>query len=92
MYKVYVFLWALLSWVHLTEAQIRGNQTNNNGNRFANFCAQTGLTLADGTQNRNGACSETIQGAIPSVNRMTSTIIINPMNGAPRSLKTLLSG
>ncbi|KAJ3093719.1 hypothetical protein HDU97_009139 [Phlyctochytrium planicorne] len=49
-----------------------------------NFCKQDfpGLKASDGTQNRDGACSSTVQGAIPNVNKMVSTIIIQPANGA----------
>ena len=51
---------------------------------LTSFCQQVFPNLApsDGTQNRNGACSSTPQGAIPNVNNMVSTIITNPASGA----------
>ncbi|KAJ3064343.1 hypothetical protein HK102_008230, partial [Quaeritorhiza haematococci] len=71
------------------------NKNNNNagaGNQNAGDAAERGqafcqaqfpnLALADGSQNRNGACSLTVQGAIPSFNNMVSTIIVSPANGA----------
>jgi hypothetical protein len=60
--------------------EVPNNQNKNN--RFANFCSQTGLKLADGSQNPNGFCSETIQGAIPKVKQMPSSVIVKPEDGA----------
>ncbi|CAJ0892458.1 8227_t:CDS:2 [Entrophospora sp. SA101] len=37
--------------------------------------------LTNGQQIRQGSCSQTIQGEIPSVNKMPSTLIIEPING-----------
>ncbi|KAJ3095804.1 hypothetical protein HDU97_006486 [Phlyctochytrium planicorne] len=47
-----------------------------------NFCKQDfpNLKASDGTQNRDGDCSSTVQGAIPNVNKMVSTIILEPAN------------
>ncbi|KAI8845542.1 hypothetical protein BC829DRAFT_349406, partial [Chytridium lagenaria] len=49
----------------------------------ATFCSSNfgGLPISNGTQIRAGACSVTVQGAIPSVDKMVSTIIIQPENG-----------
>ncbi|KAI8814991.1 hypothetical protein BJ742DRAFT_671051, partial [Cladochytrium replicatum] len=44
--------------------------------------AQRGIAVADGTQNKAGSCTSTSQGALPSFDRMTSTIIVNPQQGA----------
>lgn len=41
-----------------------------------------GLQPADGTQLKNGFCSSQLQGEIPSANKMTSTLILSPPNGA----------
>jgi len=38
--------------------------------------------ISDGTQIREGSFSKTIQGDIPAVNKMTSTLIISPENEA----------
>ncbi|KAJ3088428.1 hypothetical protein HK102_008770 [Quaeritorhiza haematococci] len=40
------------------------------------------LALSDGTQNKGGACSLTVQGAIPSFDKMVSSVITEPKNGA----------
>lgn len=48
-----------------------------NGNEF---CAQFNLNLADGTQNKAGACSITSQGSIPTIDNMVSTLILQPAN------------
>ncbi|KAJ3078000.1 hypothetical protein HK102_004804, partial [Quaeritorhiza haematococci] len=55
------------------DAQARGQQ----------FCSSqfNNLPLADGTQNKGGSCSLTVQGAIPSFNKMVSTIILSPKDG-----------
>jgi hypothetical protein len=70
-----------LSFCLLHTAWAQNNQNNN-----VNFCANVqttfGLVKSDGTQNRAGACSETIQGAIPPATKMVSTIISTPANGA----------
>ena len=47
------------------------------------FCK--GHRLNDGTQIKTGSCSATIQGAIPSIDKMISTLIISPKNGATLS-------
>ncbi|CAJ0918620.1 21341_t:CDS:10, partial [Entrophospora sp. SA101] len=44
-----------------------------------NLCKNKKLT--NGQQIHQGSCSETIQGEIPSVNKMPSTLIIEPING-----------
>nr|CAG8511217.1 8856_t:CDS:2 [Entrophospora candida] len=44
-----------------------------------NLCKNKKLT--NGQQFRQGSCSQTIQGEIPSVNKMPSTLIIEPING-----------
>lgn len=47
------------------------------------FCAQfPTLKQGDGNQNKEGQCSFTVQGAVPSFDQMTSTLIIHPDNGA----------
>ncbi|KAJ3278291.1 hypothetical protein HK104_002468 [Borealophlyctis nickersoniae] len=47
------------------------------------FCrSQRGLTPSDGTQIQTGACSSTVMGAIPTVDKMVSTIIISPQSGS----------
>ncbi|KAJ3190653.1 hypothetical protein HDU67_006190, partial [Dinochytrium kinnereticum] len=50
----------------------------------ASFCSDNfgDRPILDGTQIRNGSCSITVQGAIPKVENMVSTIIIAPENGA----------
>ncbi|KAI9097066.1 hypothetical protein DFS34DRAFT_580891 [Phlyctochytrium arcticum] len=45
------------------------------------FCKESGLLPSDGTQIRNGSCSSLPQGAIPSVDNMISSIIVEPENG-----------
>ena len=49
---------------------------------LSGFCKNTGLKASDGTQLKGGSCSSTPQGSIPSVDRMVSTLILNPANGA----------
>lgn len=44
------------------------------------FCE--GQVQSNGTQISGGSCSTTIQGKIPSSDKMTSTLIISPENGA----------
>lgn len=46
------------------------------------FCSSQfpGISPGDGTQNKQGQCSFTVQGAIPSFDQMTSTLIIKPDN------------
>lgn len=70
--------------------RMRNRQNNNNdanvntgpgGFPVADFCLQSGQDVADGTQNRNGACSSTPQGSIPSTNNMVSTLILQPQDG-----------
>ncbi|KAJ3096189.1 hypothetical protein HDU96_000843, partial [Phlyctochytrium bullatum] len=48
------------------------------------FCDKNfpNLPLSNGTQIRAGACSQTVQGALPSVDNMVSTLIVAPANGA----------
>jgi hypothetical protein len=46
----------------------------------SSFC--DGKPLSHGKQLPGGSCSPTIQGDIPSAERMTSTLIISPENGA----------
>ncbi|KAI8814275.1 hypothetical protein BJ742DRAFT_330248 [Cladochytrium replicatum] len=49
------------------------------------FCQQMqkrGIVPADGTQNKAGSCSSTVQGAIPKVEKMVSTFIIAPKSGS----------
>uniref|UniRef100_A0A1D1Z892 Uncharacterized protein n=1 Tax=Anthurium amnicola TaxID=1678845 RepID=A0A1D1Z892_9ARAE len=45
-----------------------------------NVCENKALT--DGKQRPEGSCSKTIQGIIPSSDKMTSSLIISPKNGA----------
>jgi len=45
------------------------------------FCKDSRLLRANGTQIRSGCCSSTVQGAIPDVTKMTSTLITFPRNG-----------
>jgi hypothetical protein len=40
------------------------------------------LTLSDGTQSSNVTCSDTVQGVIPSIDNMVSTIIKTPDNNS----------
>ncbi|KAJ3070244.1 hypothetical protein HK102_006724, partial [Quaeritorhiza haematococci] len=42
------------------------------------FCGGSGLPLGDGSQIRGGFCSATVQGQIPSVDKMVSTLIVKP--------------
>ncbi|KAJ1565249.1 hypothetical protein HK096_003801 [Nowakowskiella sp. JEL0078] len=42
------------------------------------FCKSQNLAPSNGSQNRQGACSSTPQGSIPSFDRMVSTLIIQP--------------
>ncbi|KAK0729915.1 hypothetical protein B0H67DRAFT_476406 [Lasiosphaeris hirsuta] len=46
---------------------------------FINFCS--GETLTNGLQNRDGSCNGIPMGKIPSVDKMVSTVILNPKNG-----------
>ncbi|KAG5459265.1 MAG: hypothetical protein BJ554DRAFT_351, partial [Olpidium bornovanus] len=46
------------------------------------FCKGTGQTPSDGTQQISGSCSSLPQGQIPSVDKMVSTIIVEPQNQA----------
>jgi hypothetical protein len=39
------------------------------------------LERANGTQNRNGSCSLAVLGAIPSVERLVSTLVLEPLDG-----------
>ncbi|KAJ3209092.1 hypothetical protein HK099_008592 [Clydaea vesicula] len=63
------------------------NGVDQNGNQVGNlnnkpFCDQfPQLEIGDGTQNRQGQCSLTIQGAVPSFDQMVSTMITSPGNG-----------
>ena len=45
------------------------------------FCLASNLLASDGTQIKSGSCSSTVQGSIPSVNNMVSTLIVSPSNG-----------
>lgn len=59
-----------------------GNNANGDLNGQA-FCEQfSDLALSDGSQNRAGACSLTVQGAIPSFDNMVSTLIVQPAAGS----------
>ncbi|CAG8573259.1 3391_t:CDS:1 [Dentiscutata erythropus] len=44
-----------------------------------NICK--GKTPTNGLQNRNGSCSDTVQGEIPDVDHMVSSLIVEPANG-----------
>lgn len=61
-----------------------GLGTNANGELNGQaFCDQNNnLALSDGSQNKAGACSLTVQGAIPSFDNMVSTLIVEPASGA----------
>jgi hypothetical protein len=59
-------------------ATVKGGKTP----KQAQFCKDQDLDPADGTQNAKGSCSSTPQGQIPAVNKMTSTLIVEPKNGA----------
>lgn len=48
---------------------------------LSNICKNK-KRLSDGTQIRKGSCSKTIQGEIPAVNKMTSTLITSPKSEA----------
>jgi hypothetical protein len=52
------------------------------GSLVRNICPGSGLTRAAGQQSRNGLCSETTQGDIPAFDKMVSTMIMTPANGA----------
>ncbi|KAJ3127014.1 hypothetical protein HK098_006905 [Nowakowskiella sp. JEL0407] len=57
------------------------------GNNFkpfpqSDFCKKSGQAESNGSQNKAGACSSTPMGQIPSVDKMVSTLIINPDSGA----------
>ncbi|CAJ0764129.1 17170_t:CDS:2 [Entrophospora sp. SA101] len=54
-------------------------KNNNDKNLNKNLCKKKKAT--NGKQVRQGSCSQTIQGEIPSVDNMPSTLIIEPMNG-----------
>ncbi|KAJ1553285.1 hypothetical protein HK096_008500, partial [Nowakowskiella sp. JEL0078] len=54
----------------------KGADGKPNDKRFCN-----GKTLRDGTQNKQGSCSTTVQGDIPVFDSMVSTLIISPKNG-----------
>ncbi|CAG8613544.1 10652_t:CDS:1 [Acaulospora morrowiae] len=45
------------------------------------ICKNSNQPSTGGKQNKGGSCSDTIQGQIPSVENMISTIITNPQNG-----------
>ncbi|RGB43487.1 hypothetical protein C1646_680699 [Rhizophagus diaphanus] len=47
----------------------------------SNFCRQSGLKSADGTQIKTPNCVSLEIGEIPSVNNMVSALIVNPKNG-----------
>ncbi|KAJ1566777.1 hypothetical protein HK096_000406, partial [Nowakowskiella sp. JEL0078] len=42
------------------------------------FCLSQNLAPSNGSQNRQGSCSSTPQGSIPSIDKMVSTLIISP--------------
>ncbi|CAG8446638.1 1427_t:CDS:1 [Cetraspora pellucida] len=44
------------------------------------FCDTSRFGGTNGTQNRNGSCSSTVQGEIPDVDHMVSSLIIFPPN------------
>lgn len=46
------------------------------------FCKGTGQALGDGTQIKTGFCSSVGQGQVPAVEKMTSTVVLEPANGA----------
>ncbi|CAG8518834.1 6005_t:CDS:2 [Acaulospora colombiana] len=46
-----------------------------------NICQNSNLPPTNGQQNKGGSCSTTIQGQIPNVQNMVSTLIISPQNG-----------
>lgn len=57
------------------------------------FCSQSfpQLAIADGSQNKAGDCSSTVQGAIPSINNMVSTLIVEPKSGAKIDAKSTIT-
>ncbi|KAJ3126562.1 hypothetical protein HK098_007391 [Nowakowskiella sp. JEL0407] len=55
----------------------RGADGKRNNGSFCN-----GKVIRNGTQNKKGSCSPTVQGDIPSFDNMVSTLIISPKNGA----------
>ncbi|KAI8822700.1 uncharacterized protein EV422DRAFT_410575 [Fimicolochytrium jonesii] len=66
-----------------------GNNGGNNGNgggdtsaAVSQFCKDTGLTPSDGTQIKDGACTSTPIGALPTTANMVSSLITSPSNGA----------
>ncbi|KAJ3124977.1 hypothetical protein HK098_000697 [Nowakowskiella sp. JEL0407] len=63
---------------------VPGNVDGNNFKPFpqSDFCKKSGQAESDGSQNKAGACSSTPMGQIPSVDKMVSTLIINPDSGA----------
>jgi hypothetical protein len=55
------------------------------------FCLGKPFEAHDGTQQTEGSCSTTIHGIIPSVDKMVSTLIIDPENGAVLAPDTTIS-
>lgn len=58
------------------------NFTEAKSSKFSDFCKSSNLVLTKGKQIENGSCSFTQQGEIPSINKMVSSFIISPKNGA----------
>ncbi|KAI8920061.1 hypothetical protein DFJ77DRAFT_450909 [Powellomyces hirtus] len=65
-------------------APVSGRETKVPITQFASapFCTNSNMVQSDGTQIRDGSCSSTALGAIPSVDNMVSTIITTPKSGA----------
>ena len=55
------------------------------------FCGSTNIQAANGSQIKEGSCSSTVQGAIPSFDKMVSTLIVEPANGADLTPLTALT-
>ncbi|KAG6039452.1 hypothetical protein E4U41_002537 [Claviceps citrina] len=58
------------------EREADKNRSNNN---FINFCK--GKTLTDGKQLKQGSCNGIPMGNIPALNKMVSSVFVNPQNG-----------
>ncbi|KAI9089642.1 hypothetical protein DFS34DRAFT_638984 [Phlyctochytrium arcticum] len=88
-------LLGLLSLTTTTVVAQTPRENNFPVNQFpaAGFCASLapGTPPSDGSQIRSGSCSSTPQGAIPSVDRMISALIIAPQNAASVSAKDNLT-
>ena len=61
--------------------QIEPGQVESKTDQFNFINACQGKTITNGEQKRGGSCNSIIMGEIPAVERMVSTVILNPKNG-----------